>query len=142
MLYCTPFLLFDGNCAEAMTFYKNCLGGELTLTRTGDTPMKDQFPKEKHHKIINAHLKSGNIEFSATDWHADNLSPKQGNTFSIYISGGTYKDLKVIFDLLSEGADKEQRTFIELNNMPFGSYGQLTDKFGVAWIFVGEKQVY
>lgn len=101
--------------------------------------MKDQFPKEKHDKIINARLKSGNIAFSATDWHADNLTPKQGNTFSIYISGGTYQELKEIFDKLSEGADKEQRTFIPLQDMPFGTYGQLTDKFGVAWIFVGEK---
>ena len=41
MLHCTPFLLFDGNCAEAMTFYHTCLGGELTLTKLGDTPMKD-----------------------------------------------------------------------------------------------------
>jgi PhnB protein len=48
MLQCTPFLLFDGNYAEAMTFYQQCLGGELTLTKLGDTPMKDQFPPEKH----------------------------------------------------------------------------------------------
>jgi PhnB protein len=45
--HCTPFLLFDGNCAEAMTFYHQCLGGELTLTKLGDTPMKAQFPPEK-----------------------------------------------------------------------------------------------
>lgn len=67
MLHCTPFLLFDGNCAEAMTFYQKCLGGELTLTKLGDTPMKAQFPLEKHGRIINAQLKSGAIDFSATD---------------------------------------------------------------------------
>ena len=33
----TPFLLFDGNCAEAMAFYQACLGGELTVTKVGDT---------------------------------------------------------------------------------------------------------
>ncbi len=140
MLYCTPFLLFDGNCSEAMTFYKSCLGGELTLTRTGDTPMKDQFPAEKHSKIINAHLKSGNIEFSATDWHSDTLNPKHGNTFSIYVAGSTYDELKTVFDKLSEGAERDKRTFIELNEMPFGTYGQFTDKFGVSWIFVGQKK--
>jgi PhnB protein len=139
MLYCTPFLLFDGNCAEAMTFYQNCLGGELTLTRTGDTPMKDQFPPEKHNKIINAHLKSGDIALSATDWHADTLTPKQGNTFSIYVSGGTYSELKNIFDKLAAGAAKDKRTFMELHDMPFGTYGQFTDKYGVSWIFVGAK---
>ena len=25
----TAFLLFDGNCAEAVAFYQVCLGGEL-----------------------------------------------------------------------------------------------------------------
>jgi PhnB protein len=49
MLRSTPFLLFDGNCAEAMTFYHECLGGELALTKLGGTPMKDQFPPENHH---------------------------------------------------------------------------------------------
>jgi PhnB protein len=48
MLYATPFLLFDGICAEAMTFYHQCLGGELTLTKLGDTPMKEQFPPDVH----------------------------------------------------------------------------------------------
>ena len=47
MLRTTPFLLFDGNCAEAMRFYHACLGGELTLTKLGDTSMKDMFPPEK-----------------------------------------------------------------------------------------------
>jgi PhnB protein len=46
MLHCTPFILFDGNCAEAMTYYQACLGGTLVLTRLGDTPMKAQFPAE------------------------------------------------------------------------------------------------
>jgi PhnB protein len=141
MLHCTPFLLFDGNCAEAMTFYQNCLGGELTLAKLGDTPMKAQFPPEKHDRIINAQLKSGAIDFSATDWMASPaLEPKQGNTFSIFVIGGTYDELKTVFDKLAEGADKEKRTFIELHNMPFGSYGQFTDKYGVSWIFKGDKR--
>ena len=59
MLRCQPFLLLDGNCTEAMTFYHKCLGGKLTLTRLGETPMKDQFPGEKHNRIINSHLESG-----------------------------------------------------------------------------------
>src|ERR1700712_1687576 len=113
MLHTTPFLLFNGNCAEAMTFYQQCLGGDLTLTKTGDTPMKDQFPPEKHNLIINAHLKSGAIEFSATDWHSDTLAPKQGNTFSIYLVGETYNELKTVFDKLAVGANKDKRTFIE-----------------------------
>ena len=67
MLRAIPFLLFDGNCAETMTFYHKCLGGELTITKLGDSPMKDMLPKEKWNRIINAYLKSGDLEISATD---------------------------------------------------------------------------
>ena len=91
MLRCIPFLLFDGNCSEAMTFYQKCLGGELTLTKLVDTPMKDQFPPEKHSKIINAQLVNGAIEISATDWMASPaLEPIMGNMFSIFVIGETY----------------------------------------------------
>lgn len=133
----TPFLLFDGNCAEAMTFYQQCLGGELRLSKLGDTPMKDMLPPEKHERIINAYLKSGDIEISATDWMAaPERLPKQGNTFSIFVLGTGYDELKAVFDKLSEGAAQE--SFQDLHDMPFGIYGQFTDKFGVPWIFKGD----
>ncbi len=139
MLRCTPFLLFDGNCAEAMTFYHQCLGGELTLTKLGDTAMKDMFPKEKWGRLINAHLKSGEIEISATDWMASpTYEPKQGNTYAVFIIGGSYEELKVVFDKLANGAEKEK--FQELHDLPFGTYGQFTDKYGVHWIFKGDKR--
>jgi PhnB protein len=138
MLRCTPFLLFDGNCAEAMTFYQTCLGGQLALTKLGDTPMKDQFPPEKHSRMINAHLQSGAIDISATDWMASPaFDPIQGNTYAIFVIGGAYAELKVVFDKLAEGADKER--FQELHDMPFGIYGQFYDRFGVQWIFRGDR---
>lgn len=138
MLHTTPFLLFNGNCAEAMTFYQSCLGGELTLIKLRDTPMKEQFPEEKHNRIIYAHLKNNQIDFSATDWMASPiLEPKQGNTFSIYMTGETYDELKTVFDKLALGADRDNRTFIELKNLPMGLYAQFTDKYSVSWIFKG-----
>lgn len=138
MLNLTPFLLFDGNCAEAMTFYQACLGGELTLTKVGDTPMKVQYPPEKHNRIINAHLKSGAIKFSATDWIHPARVPKQGNTVCMYINGGKYSELRAIFDKLSAGADKS--LLDDLRDLPFGSYGHLADKYGVHWFFQGEQK--
>lgn len=138
MLHTTPFLLFNGNCAEAMNFYQSCLGGELMLTKLGDTPMKEQFPPEKHNRIIYAQLKNDQVDISATDWMASpKVEPKEGNTFSIYITGETYDELKTAFDKLSAGADKDTRTFMELNDAPFGIYGQFTDKYKVSWIFKG-----
>jgi PhnB protein len=137
MLHTTPYLLFDGNCAEAMKFYHRCLGGELTLTKLSDTPMKDLFPAEKHNRIINAHLKNGAVEISASDWMASpSFEPKQGNTSAIFVTGET-GELKAVFDKLAEGAEKER--FQEMHDMPFGIYGQFYDRYGVQWIFRGDK---
>lgn len=138
MLNLTPFLIFDGNCAEAMAFYQSCLGGELTFTKVADTPMKHQMPPAQHHKVAHALLKSGVIAFSATDWLHPTRRPKQGNTVAMYVNGGKYNELRGIFDRLAVGADKE--LLDDLRDMPFGSYGHLADKYGVHWFFQGEKK--
>jgi PhnB protein len=134
-----PFLLFDGNCAEAMTFYHACLGGELTLTKLGDTPMKDMFPKDKWERLINANLKSGALEISATDWMASpTYEPQQGDTCAVFVVGEAFEELKSAFDKLADGAEQER--FQELHNLPFGTYGQFCDKYGVHWIFKGDRK--
>lgn len=139
MLHTTPFLLFDGNCKEAMEFYHKCLGGELTLTKLGDTPMKDMFPKEKWGKIINAQLKNGAIDISATDWMASpELKPVQGNRYAIFVVGGSYDELKDVFNKLKDGDHNERLQ--ELRDMPFGTFGQFYDKYGYQWIFKGDKR--
>ena len=138
MINLTPFLLFDGNCAEAMAFYQSCLGGDLTITKVGDTPMKDHMPPEQHHKVAYAHLKNGVVEFSATDWLHPKRTPKQGNTIGMYVNGGEYKELRAVFDRLAAGADNE--LLDDLRDMPFGSYGHLADKYSVHWFFRGEKK--
>jgi PhnB protein len=134
-LRATPFLLFDGNCAEAMTFYQRCLGGDLTLSRLGDTPMKDAFPLEKHERIINARLRSGAIEISATDWMASPmLEPILGNMSAIYMTSADREALGDAFGKLADGA--RTQSFQDLHELPFGTYGQFYDRFGVQWIFV------
>jgi PhnB protein len=134
MLQCTPFLLFDGNCAEAMVFYQKCLGGNLVLTKLGDTPMKNQFPSEKHGRTINAHLKSGAIEISAGDWMASpSLDPILGNMSALFVVSDDYDELREVFDKLAEGAQREH--FEDLHEVPFGIYGQFYDRFGIQWIF-------
>lgn len=138
MINLIPFLLFDGDCAEAMTFYQSCLGGELTLTKMSDTPMKDQMPPELHQKIVHASLKNATIEFKATDWMHPVRKPKKGNTVCMYITGGNYNELKQIFNNLSQGADKD--LLDDLREMPFGIYGHLADKFGVHWFFNGDTK--
>lgn len=132
-----PFLLFDGNCAEAMTFYQSCFGGDLTITRLGDTPMKAQFPPDKHERVVNAHLKHDVVTITATDWLHPTRKPAEGNMVCLYISESPYTELKRYFDALKERADPA--LLDQLTDMPFGSYGHLADKFGVHWFFQGEK---
>lgn len=52
MIDLTPVVLFGGNCADAMMFYKSCIGGESATTQVGETPMQDQTPPEQHHKLV------------------------------------------------------------------------------------------
>lgn len=135
MLNLTPFLLFQGNCAEAMQFYHSCFGGDLTLTPLSETPMKAQFPPEQHQKIAYAFLRSHAVEFSATDWLHPTHRPVQGNTTAMYVTGDGPAELSPIFDKLRKGARSE--FLVELREMPFGLYGRFTDRYGVEWYFRG-----
>jgi PhnB protein len=131
----TPYLLFDGNCHQAMEFYKSCFGGELTVTKVKDSPVKDQMPPFQLNKTLNARLKSRNLEISASDWLRLDMTPIRGNTVCLYLSGGTLQELKALFEKLSEEAE----AITPLKDMFFGVYGALNDKFGVRWMFTAAK---
>jgi PhnB protein len=127
----TPYLLFEGTCQPAMEFYKSCLGGELTVLNVKDSPMKDHMPAAQQEKVLNAHLKRAGLEISASDWLMPNRTPQPGNTVCMYLSGGTFQELKTLFDKLSDGAQVTD----PLKELFFGTYGALNDKFGVRWMF-------
>jgi PhnB protein len=99
--------------------------------------MKEQAPAEKHDRIINARLTVAEMEISATDWLSDAVAPRLGNMMSVFVMGGDHGELKGPFDRLSARAGEE--TFQELHEMPFGTYGQFTDGYGVPWILRGHR---
>jgi PhnB protein len=127
----TTYLLLDGTCKDAMTFYHSVFGGELTMTTVGDSPMKAAFPATMHGKIISARLKSKVVDISASDWLRPGEKPIQGNTVCLYVSGGNADETKTFFDKLSVGA----KVTDPLSQLPFGLYGALNDKFGNRWMF-------
>ena len=43
-----PYLMFSGNCKEAMTFYKECLDGEIVSMETFENSPVD-VPNECSH---------------------------------------------------------------------------------------------
>ena len=127
----TPYLLFDGNCHQAMEFYRSCFGGELTVTKVKDSPVKDQMPPAQLNKTIHARLSSGNLEISASDWLRADQTPIPGNTVCLFLSGGAFQELNVLFEKLSAEAEVTD----PLKEMFCGMYGALNDKFGVRWMF-------
>jgi PhnB protein len=120
-----------------MTFYQSGLSGELTITRIADTPMRDQAPPGHHHTVAFAHLQSGAIQISATDWQHPTRVFHRGNTVGVYLTSDTATDLTTVFDKLSVGADPN--LLDPLTDMPFGVYGHLCDAYGVHWFFRGER---
>jgi len=46
-----PYLMFNGNCEEAVNFYKECFDDEIGLMgRYGDSPM--EVPESRKDKIV------------------------------------------------------------------------------------------
>lgn len=131
----TPYILFDGNCQQAMEFYKSCFGGELTVLKVKDSPVKDHLPLSVQDKVLNAQLKNGKIDLSASDWVLIDRTRIEGNSVRLYLHGGAAQEIKAVFEKLSEGAeilDPLKETF-------FGIYGGLNDKFGIRWMFQADK---
>jgi PhnB protein len=130
-MHLSTYLLFDGNCKQAMEHYRSILGGELSMSLVGETPMKAMFPESMHHKVLNSTLKSESVEISASDWLRPSETIVQGNCQALYISGGTFEETKNIYSQLIEWA----KVTDVLTEHPFGLYGALQDRFGVCWKF-------
>ncbi len=114
----STYLLLDGSCRDAMTFYHNVFGGVLTMTTVGDSPMKSTLPPAMHAKIVNARLTSPVVDISASDWLRPTQTPARGNTVCLYLSGGNPVETRAIFDKLANGAEVTD----PLREMPFGLY--------------------
>lgn len=130
------YFLADGNCREVMEFYHKIFGGELTMTKVSESGAKDFMPPNFMNKIINARLKNDVVDISASDWLLPQRKRIQGNQLCIYIHGGTFNELRTIFDKLSDGGEITD----PIKEQFYGVYGALNDKFGNRWMFVTEKQ--
>ena len=130
-MHLSTYLLFEGNCKQAMEHYFTVFGGDLTILLVGDSPMKGMFPESMHHRVLNAMLKSNNLAISASDWLRPTETFIQGNNVSLYMSGGTVEATKEIYAHFIEGANITD----PLTEQPFGLYGALQDQFGVCWKF-------
>ena len=134
MTQLNPYIHFNGNCREAMTFYKDALGGELTLMTVGESPMASQLPADSHEKVMHASLKSGGFTLLASDMSGPG-GFKKGSELSLTIVGSSKEETESFFSKLSAGG----KVTHALKEEFFGLYGDLTDMYGISWMFNYEK---
>jgi PhnB protein len=134
MTQLNAYLHFNGNCREAMTFYKESLGGDLEMMTVGDSPMGAQMPPEAQKNILHATLKNGGFVIMASDIMGPGGVTK-GNNLSLTLVCSSQKETETLFSKLAAGG----KVTHALKEEFFGLYGDLTDKHGINWMFNYEK---
>ena len=140
----TPYLNFDGNCAEAMAFYAKLFGGQIVFQSTfGEMPPDagmPPLPESVKNRLMHAQLQVGAQSLMASDAMPamPGMDPEtcgggyrrpQGLWVSIGVE--TEAEGKRVFDGLAEGGQV---------TMPFGKtfwspgFGMVTDRFGTPWM--------
>ncbi|MBV8254168.1 MAG: VOC family protein [Chitinophaga sp.] len=129
------YLTFNGNCAEAMNFYKGIMGGELHIMSVKDSPMKDQMPEEFHNQVMHAMLQNGDLRLMSSD--VMNGAPVvTGSNVSLTLSSTDVDEAEKYFNGLADGGKV---------TMPLGEtfwakrFGMLTDKYGFNWMINVDK---
>jgi len=125
------YLTFDGNCAEAMNFYKECLGGELTLNPIEGSGMEGQCPDAKPGAIMHAELRKGNLLLMASDMMTADNALVRGNATALSLNCSSEDEIYSFFDKLSQGGTELSPVKKEFWGALFG---MLTDKFGIRWL--------
>ena len=124
----SPYLAFNGNCNEALNFYKSVLGGTLEIKTFSDMP--GDIPKSDKNKVMHGRLLLNNMELMASD----SMRGKEA-------VNGTSVALSLEYDDLNEA----ERVFKELSEkgtilLPFektfwgATFGMFTDMYGIQWM--------
>jgi PhnB protein len=123
-----PYIFFQGNCREAMEFYKSVFGGELDVMDYADVPGDMPGKDEMKGKLMNATLKTQDVVIRGSD--TQKASP-EAKKVSICLTGSDEARLRKIFEGLSQGG----KVFLPLEKQFWGdTFGSLTDKFKVEWM--------
>ena len=104
-------------------------GGELSIMTVGESPMAEQEP-DKKDSVLHSMLKKDGLVLMASDMIMPGESI-QGNTITLCVNGASKDEIQPYFTKFSGGGTVGQ-PFVESF---FGYYGEITDKFGIHWIF-------
>lgn len=122
------YLNFPGTAREAMDFYADALGGEVTQRFTyGQSPMAEQMPEAARNNVMHSQVEIG----SALIMGADGPPPHDAGSTTVNIMPETPEEAERIFKALAAGGEitmPMEETFWAYR------FGALKDKFGKSWM--------
>ena len=87
------YLTFSGNCRDAMSFYKECLGGELTLQTIGETPLADDLTDQMKDCVLHASLTKDKFVLLGSDMVPE-AGLVRGNAVSLSLDCSSEADIR------------------------------------------------
>ena len=125
-----PYLLFNGNCAEAFKFYEQTLGGKIEgLFTYSGSPAAEHAPPEWGDKVMHATIAIGDQKLMGSDPPPGHYEQPKGMSVSISLNDPEKGER--IFNALAEGGTTTmpfQKTFWA------SGFGMCTDRFGIPWM--------
>ena len=131
----SPYLMFNGNCEEAVNFYIGCFGGEvLSMMRYSDSKGEMDVPDEHKNKIMHAHFSFNNNTLMASDdiMSADFTTAQEGTNVHLSLS---YEDLDVMEKDFNNLSRKGKVTMALQDTFWGDRFGMIKDDFGMHWMF-------
>jgi PhnB protein len=126
----TPYLFYEGRCAEAIAFYEKAIGARVTLTmHFRDAPPGTPIDPTHADKIMHATLVVGGSELLVSD--GDCAAAASFTGFCVNLTTSDEAEAARWFHGLSQGGAirmKLEKTFFAK------SFGMCTDPFGVGWM--------
>jgi PhnB protein len=128
MTQISPYITFEGQCRDAMTFYQECLGGELELMVIEESPMADQFPPAMQKSILHSSLTKDAMIILGSDM-AGREGVIKGNNVTLSLTSSSEEEMNNLFSVLSAGG----KVLYPIEDFFAGRMGTLQDKFGMYW---------
>lgn len=126
----SPYLNFDGRCAEALKFYEKNLGGKTLMKMTwGESPMGEKIAPNWKDKIIHATFALDGQEIGTADSPPEYYQKPQGLSITLNIDQPAEADR--VFKALAENGETTmpiQETFWARR------FGMCVDQFGIPWM--------
>src|SRR5918999_4608760 len=97
-----PYLIFNGDCEQALKFYEQTLGGKIeALMKFAGSPAAEHVPPDWGDKVLHAYMKLDGNVIMASDAPPGQYSKPQGISVSLALSDRDKGER--IFNALAEG---------------------------------------